>query len=245
MVDSDSDWTSDGMFQTLIRCRCGWWAYRFLDGSHAELGGRITEGILKSFNLDALNAPLAAVKAHLASKFTDIRGIHPRKLEELVGDVIATHFDCEVRLTAQSHDGGVDMYSVDCDSPFAVQVKRRSRLITESVAPVREFLGALVARGFRTGLFVTLADRFSRSAKSDAAAAAGNGYKLDLIDFPALRAIFDLHWRRDAHPQGERLWQDLTAKAQRSSYGIGDPCFEDSVPLDRDVSPVSIDWESG
>lgn len=211
---------SDGLFQTLVRCKCGWWLYHYKDGSDGKYGEWANEAILKKFSIDSIALPIEALNYHITSRFADLRHVTPRKLEEWVAGLIRDHLDCEVRLTSATRDGGVDVYALLGEQKMAIQVKRRSRGGAEPVAAIREFVGVLFTGGIPQGLFVTTADHFSASAREVAVTACSRGFRLDLVDFHDLEDLFRLTWRKAAS-RGEQYWQDLAAKSQRSSYKLG------------------------
>lgn len=182
---------------TLKQCsKCGWWFYDFC------LWGYINdcwdwfyyEGVLKTFDFSSLEVPVSVLKSHLSKRFEDIRSIHPKKFEELCADIFSDYMDCEVRLTAYSKDGGIDLYAIDGDTKLAIQLKRRARAVVESVESVRAFLGAMIVDGTPNGLFCTTADHFSRDALAATGSAAllDYGITLDLVDFHELAQIFDI-----------------------------------------------------
>jgi restriction system protein len=177
-------------------CRgCGWWfceTGNVVDAIGEYRAHHYFEGVLRRFQIDEYSTPLDLLRAHLQRNFKDVRHIHPRKFEELCQGVFREHFHCDVRLTAYSSDGGIDLYVVHSNEPFVVQLKRRSGESREGVTAIREFLGALVLNGQTRGMFVTTADDFTKSAKE----AAGNpklrglGIQLELNGYKELEGMF-------------------------------------------------------
>ncbi len=181
---------------------CGWWFCQYQQVRHAEGlydGGEYHEGILSELDVSALDVPTGLLIQHLRSKFDDVRFLHPRMFERLCESVLSEHFNCEVRLTGYSKDKGVDLYLIRCETTRAVQLKRRSRTISEGVAPVREFLGAMVENEMQTGIFISTAPSFTRGAREFAASPAlgRRGMKIELIDAHGLEEIFDRRGLRD------------------------------------------------
>jgi restriction system protein len=84
---------------------------------------------------------------------------------------------CEVKRCGRTGDGGIDLLIINCDTPIAVQVRRRmTSQKVETVYPVREFLGACLLKGHRELIYVTTA-RFSRGAAN----AANEAVKVELV----------------------------------------------------------------
>ncbi len=185
-----------GDFSFAGECKgCGWW---FCETGHVfdAIGEyryhRYYEGILRRFEIDRYEVPLSLLRKHLSLTFADVRNIHPRRFEELCESVFREHFRCDVRLTGYSADGGIDLYVVHGDTPFVVQLKRRTTASHEGVAAIREFVGALVLQGETRGLFVTTGSGYSPAARQ---AAANHrleklGIKLELVDYTQLSSMF-------------------------------------------------------
>jgi hypothetical protein len=107
---------------------CGWWfcqSMHYRGADHDFTHNDYYEGVLRTFDIDHLDLPIDMLRHYLQRHFDDIRNVHPRKFEELCRDVFRDHFDCEVRLTSYSRDGGVDLYLVDSQQPFVVQLRAR------------------------------------------------------------------------------------------------------------------------
>lgn len=191
---------------------CGWWAYNRIQWSYP--GDDFDawwyhEGILKEFDLASIDAPLQALRSHLARRFDDVRHIHPRKFEELCARVFADYMDCEVRLTSYSRDGGVDLYALEGEKRWAIQVKRRAESVTEGVAAVREFIGAMVVNGVLAGIFCSTAECFSPAARlaANSPFAKDHGFLLELVDYHRLMEMFSLSATNVSEP-----WRGLLEK---------------------------------
>jgi hypothetical protein len=185
-----------GYFSFIGECgSCGWWFCESGNVTHADgvfAFLNYYEGVLRKFSVDDYEVPLDLLRSHLSRSFADIRLIHPRKFEELCRDIFREHFHCDVRLTGYSNDGGIDLYVVESNSPFVVQLKRRSNIKNEGVSAIREFLGTLVLNGVTKGLFVTTAPGYTAAAKEAAANPhlKGLGLKLELADYSTLEGMF-------------------------------------------------------
>jgi hypothetical protein len=177
-------------------CQCGWWNAEDVYSAttyESRLGGYDwqcinSQGRLRLFDISDAHAPTESLREVLSSGRFATHQIDPYALERLVGDVLADFFDCEVRHVGRSGDGGIDLLVLDADQPRAVQVKRRSNNKAESVAFVREFLGAMVLAGHMEGIFVSTAPRFSPPAIEAAKSTRLRRYatRIDLLDANAL-----------------------------------------------------------
>lgn len=181
---------------------CGWWFCEYeqvRDPEGIYDGGQYYEGILTRLDIGDLDVPLDVLTRHLRMKFEDVRFIHPRTFETLCRDVLSEHFDCDVRLTGYSKDHGVDLYVIDGDITRAVQLKRRSKSVSEGVSPVREFLGAMIENETPTGIFISTADRFTKGARDLASSPSlhRQGINICLMDAHGLQELFDRRELKD------------------------------------------------
>jgi len=167
---------------------CGWWYEEFTKFDDAD-DNRIKRrvAVLREFTADANDLPLAALSTELISRPGVLHDVHPGRLEVLVADILGEFFSTEVKVVGRTGDGGIDLVFVNCDRPFAVQVKRRqSQESKEGVALVREFLGACLLEDVRNGIIVTTAGSFT----SGAVAAANQTVSKGLFEsFDLIRSI--------------------------------------------------------
>jgi|GEM_PF-5745923 len=187
---------------------CGWWLKnerRIVEHEQPTLAAEYTYlSSLREFDCLDENAPLDLVRAYIAKRWDNIRDVHPRKVEQIAAAAFSDFFGCEVRLTAYSKDGGVDMYAVISNSPWAFQVKRTGQM-AEGVEKVREFLGAMVENGIANGVFVTTARKFTKGARAVGISphVIRQGVQLELVDGNSFAEIFDLHYFEQSPP-----WKD-------------------------------------
>jgi restriction system protein len=172
-IETDDPLRTDWMETNVWFCtNCGWWEIAHYEQSYADFLGQwsysiLRHGILKSFDVSNVDLPVGILRNQLAKTPDLIRQIHPVKMEQLVQSVFADFFDCEVEHCGRSHDNGIDLVVVQSDCPIVIQVKRREKAgSVESVGIVRDFLGAMLLKGYRHGVIVTTAHHFSREAKS-------------------------------------------------------------------------------
>jgi hypothetical protein len=165
---------------TILDCHnCGWWAAKqkteeegTFNGKPAILRGgrRYVAAVLKQFDPSDQRVPIQELRHYLIRNVSDIREIQPQTMEELVRSVYKDFLQCDVHyFTANTYspDGGIDLAVVEGEHGIetAIQVKRRSREIAESVNTIRDFVGALAIEGYRKGIFVTTG-RFSKDAQA-------------------------------------------------------------------------------
>lgn len=153
---------------------CGWW-FKFTDNHEFSGVDRYYEAaslttILTEAPEDLSRVPFGELISDLNRRKSLIRRITtPASLETLLRDVMRGVYDCEVRHVGRSGDGGIDLLLLETDQAVAVQVKHRSNPDrVESLDIVRSFLGAMIVRGYRKGMFISLANRFPPGAKPEA-----------------------------------------------------------------------------
>lgn len=189
--------------------QCGWWQLDRISTWENDL--RTLEGqdrtqrhaILRRFAIDSLEVPISLLRSHLRNNPEHIYKIAPNRMEVLVQSVFSEFFHCNVEHCGRSHDGGIDLFFIISDKPSFVQVKRRETPEkTESVATIREFLGAILLRGADRGYIVSTAENFSQDAKKAArqAEALGLVETYELIDRARFFDMLDLVYRDEDPP---------------------------------------------
>ena len=132
--------------------QCGWWEYSYKFKEEKDLINEVDDkiwhmlnyGILKEFKVSDKHIPIATVINELERNKSILYDINPYKLEDLVGQVFSSYYNCEVKHVGKTGDGGIDLIMINSDSPILVQVKRRTKSEhIELVSPIREFVGAL------------------------------------------------------------------------------------------------------
>jgi hypothetical protein len=172
---------------------CGWWEYKYsselesiIDASETKFGeARIRSAILKKFEIDSNVAPIAALESLISREPERIHQIHHGQMEKLVASVFSDHYTCEARIIGGSNDGGIDIVLITAEHPILVQVKRRkSSKKRESVAQIRELIGATLLTEAKNCIFVTTADQFTKSAVAtrDTALTKGLVNSFELFD---------------------------------------------------------------
>jgi restriction system protein len=189
-----------GSFKLCSCDNCGWWNY---DSFHREasipsqylVNGEYSLSwseckyrriaILRSFVPNDLYLPLDVLLRELKRRPEIIHDIHHRKMEELVKSVFEDYLSCEIEYCGASHDGGIDLYTVNSDHPVCIQVKRRIQPDkVENVSLVREFLGASLLAGFHEAILVSTAHHFSKEADKASLVAVNKGFvdRFTLVD---------------------------------------------------------------
>jgi restriction system protein len=135
-------------------------------------------GTLRELNLADLRTPISEARSYLLAKYADRYNIHPRLLEQIVGDIFKSLGYMTV-VTAYANDGGIDVFLERDGVLVGVQVKRHRASI--DVEQIRSLAGAMVLRGLTEGIFVTTS-RFRSGAHKAVDAYEQAGYKIQLIN---------------------------------------------------------------
>lgn len=179
------------LFTVRVCNSCGWWFTLEDTNVHNEGTMACYSGIIERFSWEAKDIPLEILKAELPKHAEKYHSINPYRLEDLVGDILGSSFNCEVHHLGYSRDGGIDLILLHSDAPIAVQVKRRSEGKTEGVKPIREFLGASMIKGIKDLLFVTTAEKYSKDAIKTAESSTISKLinSFELVDLKRLKEI--------------------------------------------------------
>jgi len=175
---------------------CGWHIESVPDvfGMEAPIIGGDSIRVLKEFNLNAAELPLAELGTHLKRSYADIYCLSWRRFEELVTDVFKTHgYDCV--LTQATGDDGADIliYRRGDQSLWAVvECKKYANSRRVGVASVRQLVGAAVDWNVRRAYLVTSSE-FSRIAQNKARNFLGTGYEIDLVAASELLGLLDVY----------------------------------------------------
>lgn len=161
---------------TMLFChRCGWWQIRkTIDfGEYRAQWAHQYSSILANIDISGNDVMVAELRSHLVRNWNDRQYISAGKAEDLVASILKEHLSCDVyhsSANVNAADGGIDLFvgSKDGKVLTAVQVKRRINAKNESVKEVRNFVGALVLEGYRKGIFVTTAEKFTQVARDTA-----------------------------------------------------------------------------
>ncbi len=154
--------------------KCNWWyVVKEIEVDNDDAGyvrdDRTTyEGIICHFQSDLWSNSLELVEKELSEYREKLSTLSPKEVEVLIGEILCQYYKCEVRHVGRANDKGIDLIVVNSDSPIAVQVKHRSlnrKRKSESIIPVREFVGAMVGNNFNKGIFFTTDEKFSLPAK--------------------------------------------------------------------------------
>lgn len=158
---------------------CGWWCTgERTDVGNSEVRISTVFGILHEFDLTSASTPVEVLNAEISQWIHRLDSAHPNRMEDFIQGCLSGVFDCEVSQIGYTRDGGIDLFVLRGNEDIAVQVRRRRSDKTESVAPIREFLGAALLKNTRNLLYASTAKKFSNEAK----ATARRAIKLDLVD---------------------------------------------------------------
>jgi restriction system protein len=180
---------------------CGWWSSTSSESTGSDSVDSwiewrtVTYAILRAFEVSARDIPVDLLARTLIKRQGLLYAMHDKKFEELVAAILRDFYPgCEVSICGRRGDLGIDLVVIRSDSPIAVQVRRRlDPRNTETVYPIREFLGASLLQGYRELIYVTTSS-FSRASVSAAKAAVGKQLvqRYDLIDADRLMGMLDL-----------------------------------------------------
>ena len=83
-------------FKVAVCDGCGWWY--IVENAEQDNDGyaAVYAGILQSFDLGSATIPLQVLQAELPKNLHRIDGIHPKRMEDLVGQILAGVHNCEV-----------------------------------------------------------------------------------------------------------------------------------------------------
>lgn len=180
----------------IMKCcdKCGWWYTNScrIDGSYASYGYSEQEfGILKEFDVTSKETPMTVIKSYLYNDKSGVYYLHPRKLEELIKDVLYTRLGCQLEITQESRDGGYDLIGFNAEGEkILVEVKRYKKDHKVDIGIVRKFVGALIAENVQTGVVITTSSYTGPAMKySELLKARSNSFvKIDLKD---IKFIYD------------------------------------------------------
>lgn len=174
---------------------CGWWAawdelrtYLGEDFEREAVAQKYETtrsgaiGSLCEFDVSAPDAPIQELRQYLRAKYESRFAIDPWRFEQVVASIYRD-LGYEVRVTARSNDGGID---VILDGPgdvkIGIQVKRYKDAI--KVEQIHSLAGALVEAGMACGVFITTS-RFQPGASRAASALGNRGLSIELVDAAA------------------------------------------------------------
>lgn len=170
--------------------KCGWW--QITEKEHLEDLGLshdpfIYHSILERVEENSERAKIITLRQSLQKDWEGRKNLSAGDAAEIVRDIMKEHYNCNVIHTqgnVNTPDGGIDLL-VGHDGQkvlAAVQVKRRKNGDPEGISHVREFVGALAIQGQKNGVFVTTAERFTRTVHKEQKLLHENSHiKLDLI----------------------------------------------------------------
>lgn len=212
--DYDFSWSdSVGIFLCLD---CGYWShyqdheeYNYTEENITKYTRTVGDwrAILKQFEPHSNQIPIDVLEAEIRKNPTLMYQISPYKMEDIVKQVFKDYFNCEVTHCGKSHDGGIDLLILESDNPILVQIKRRENANTvEPINLIRELLGAMFINSSKKGIFVTTANKFSKTAEKirDELLAKKKLDYFELIDFNRFCDILNLTNKKIKKP-----WNDF------------------------------------
>lgn len=168
---------------------CGWWRYEYLNATELISIHELAIGSILSIEDADFWAPVPAIREYLRKYPKYLRiGLSPIALEQVLKDVFSEYYNCEVHWTGRGPDGGFDLYHVladGCSTLYQIKHRETSEK-SESVIPIRALLGTLIIQNAVSGIYITTAENFSKTAISEVKIANEYGYKIELIDYNRL-----------------------------------------------------------
>lgn len=188
------------------------------DGVGSDRGGqyRLNQGSLRVFDAADAKIPVEVLAAHVAKKSDLLHHVNPSVMETLVAAVFRDFFSCEVTHCGRSHDGGVDLLLVQGDQTIPIQVKRHAKPdAVEQVKVVREMFGVLFRDGYKRGMVVSTAKRFSPEAIKEVnkVIAENRCDTFELVDLDRFAGMLRLVRNPDEQPP----WLDLLPRFRSES----------------------------
>ncbi len=241
----------------LLLCpTCGWWHLHqncrltTLDGRQStSRWWELHHAILTEIDLQSPEIPIEQLRLHLQRHWRDRIHITAQQAEEVIAAVLKDFYGGEIlRLTANANtpDGGIDLIVVSNGGLVkrAIQIKRRITRDVEPISDVRNFVGAMILTGNKTGAFVTTASRFSKDASQlpKNANLTKHRLSLDLIDGERLLELLEHTNATTGSKLPEPITSDLQWTNNRGdSFTISELLFHDlsriQAPITREGRP--------
>jgi restriction system protein len=195
-----------GMDITIYNCKgCGWWEQIIVkrEGIGLIKTERNHRSILRKYSVSDKNIPIETLNQFLLKNKKSLFDIHPTQMERIVQKTLSSFYLCNVIHCGKSHDGGIDLFYVESDTPVAIQVKKhKSPSKVEPVKVIREILSAAQLKNYKEIVFVTTAHHFSKPAikASEIAINLGIVNRFELIDFNRFVDLLNLTNRNPSEP---------------------------------------------
>jgi hypothetical protein len=158
----------------VIHCKdeeCGWWMHTpppVPEGWHT-LTHAGKWSVIKNFDIDDAHFPTHLLADFLKRHPGSLVHTNATAFEKLVLSLLKEVSDIsEVIHVGGPGDGGRDLIGVlKNGEPFLVEIKRRQKIYkAESVDTVRRLVGVMIRDGYRAGMIVSTAKKFSPDAQT-------------------------------------------------------------------------------
>lgn len=206
------------------RCNiCGWW-YSSLDTFPDDDDFCMTvyypSVLIEMEPVDEKDFPLDLLFQELRKKQDALYRVDPTLFERFVGEVLHQVYDCEVLHIGRTGDGGIDLILLHSDKPIAVQVKRRESMsYVEEVNVIREFIGAMVLKNYRKGIFVSTAKRYSRGSEKLVRKDIPSCLAIDRLDLWNYQKLIEMYKLTNI-PIGFKPWLELECYKRYSEFRV-------------------------
>jgi hypothetical protein len=190
------------------KCKnCNWWFiienYSIDDDAmdYCYINKNTHEGAICRFPYDIWKKPLKTAEQEIKEYRKRLSDLTPEQIEKLLGEILAQYRNCEVHHVGRARDKGIDLILIKGDETTAVQIKHRSinrKTKSESVVPIRAFVGAFLAKPCKQGIFITTDEKYSNDAKEFEEDCGRNFIPLSLYTVKDIRDfignIVDTQW---------------------------------------------------
>jgi hypothetical protein len=170
---------------------CGWGydLHWFVDDGETYKGTD-TCRVLRAFALNSAQLSFRELGQYIAKNYVAVGDLHPRRFEQLIGDVFRNH-GFGVTLTQQSHDGGYDLIVLDSSGGLAL-VEIKSYRGKVGVELVRQLRGVQLRENIKKAVLVT-SGQFTADAKKEARQSNIYQFEVDLVDAERLLRMLEVY----------------------------------------------------
>ena len=209
-------------YESLVCNPCGYWTWTRLFEGNGQNQSTIVTSLVRSFQIDDKALPAAFISDWLKTHDADRYHVHPRSLELVVRDVLKEHLDCELTLTKETRDGGIDLHGFDSRAGrFIVEVKRFGRQRPVGVSIVRQLAGVLLRENLGRALLISTSG-FSRQAQSEADILRADTQKypvdIEMLDVADLLSWLNVKDTRSQFASTEEYWRHHVEEAIGSEF---------------------------
>jgi hypothetical protein len=198
---------------------CGFWRVVNLERSGGFKNGAEVaawRGVVKLYELKALNVPLADLRRFLRGHPAHLAHVNPIVFEELIAECLKSAFpNSELIKVGGSRDRGIDLMLLNTHREnYLVQIKRRSNIDkNEGVEVVRQLNGVVFRENAAKGLVITTARNYTHDAIQETWVKSDYGIwqSIDLYGYEDITKWLNLPSHTPYEP-----WKIITGQAKLS-----------------------------